>query len=124
METARVVVTLGGLLVSGFVAGFFWFSPRPEARIEAVGGVQEVKVTVKGGYSPDVIVVKTGKPVRFNFTRRESAVCSETVILDDFGKSAILPEGQTVPIEFAPDQPGEYDFYCQMNMLRGKIVVE
>lgn len=116
MGTAQVVVTLSGLLLSGFVAWFFWFSPRPEARIAAVGGVQELNVTVKGGYSPDVIGVKAGKPVRLNFTRRESAVCSETVILGDFGKCAYLPEGQTVPIEFTPDKPGEYDFHCQMNI--------
>ena len=37
---------------------------------------------------------------------------------------AFLPDGQTVPIEFTPDKPGEYDSRCQMNMLRGKLVVE
>ena len=46
---------------------------RENARA-AVGasGAQEVAVTVKGGYTPDVIVVKAGQPVRLHFTRQES----------------------------------------------------
>jgi hypothetical protein len=39
-------------------------------------GVQEIQVTVKGGYSPDLIVVRRGVPVRLNFiaTRPPRAV--------------------------------------------------
>jgi plastocyanin domain-containing protein len=124
MGPAEVAVTIGGLVLSVFVAWFFWFSPREVTRVAATAGVQEVNVVVKGGYTPDVIVVQAGKPVRLSFNRQESAVCSETVIFPDFGKSAYLPEGQTVPIEFTPEKPGEYDFHCQMNMLRGKLIVE
>jgi plastocyanin domain-containing protein len=45
------------------------------------------------------------------------------VIFNDFGKSAQLPTGETVPIEFLPEKPGEYEFTCQMGMLRGKLIV-
>ena len=34
------------------------------------------------------------------------------------------PRGQTVPVEFLPAAPGEYEFACQMGMFRGRIVVE
>ncbi len=106
MGPAEVGVTLGGLALSAFVAWFFWFSPKGATRVSAVGGVQEVDIVVKGGYTPDVIVVQAGKPVRLNFNRQESAACSETVIFGDFGKSARLPEGQVVPVELLPEQPG------------------
>lgn len=46
------------------------------------------------------------------------------VLLPAFGKSAALPEGQTVPVEFLPAEPGEYEFPCQMGMFPGKIVVD
>ncbi len=36
--------------------------------------------------------------VRLNFRREETAACSEMVVLADFGKSAHLPEGETVPV--------------------------
>ncbi len=124
MGPAEVAVTLGGLALSAFIAWFFWLAPKEVTRVAAVAGVQRVNVVVKGGYTPDVIVVQAGKPVRLRFTRQESAACSETVLFPDFGKSAYLPEGQAVPVELTPDKPGEYDFHCQMNMLRGKLVVE
>jgi plastocyanin domain-containing protein len=68
--------------------------------------------------------VEAGKPVRLNFVRQESASCSEMVLLPAFNKSANLPEGETVPLEFLPKEPGEYEFACQMGMFRGKLIVE
>ncbi|MEN6523208.1 MAG: cupredoxin domain-containing protein, partial [Anaerolineaceae bacterium] len=84
----------------------------------------EVAITVKGGYTPDIIVVKAGQPLRMRFTRQESSTCSEMVLFPDFSQSAKLPEGQEVTVEFTPDKPGEYGFQCQMGMLRGKLIVE
>jgi plastocyanin domain-containing protein len=46
------------------------------------------------------------------------------VLLPAFNKSANLPEGETVPVEFLPKESGEYEFQCQMGMLRGKLIVE
>lgn len=125
METAQIIVTLGGLFLSLFIAWFFWFAPKSQTRAAAgAGGAQEVAITVRGGYTPDVIVVKAGQPVRLRFTRQESSACSEKVLFPDFNQSALLPEGQEVTLEFTPDKPGEYGFQCQMGMLRGKLIVE
>ena len=79
---------------------------------------------VKGGYTPDVIVVEAGKPVRLNFVRQESASCSEMVLLPSFGKSARLPEGETVPSSSSPRSGESIEFACQMGMIRGKVLVE
>jgi plastocyanin domain-containing protein len=86
--------------------------------------VQEVRVVVKGGYTPDTIVVRAGQPVRLQFYRDETADCSERVVFDDFGIDAALPAFQTTTIEFTPDEPGEFRFRCGMNMLKGLLVVE
>jgi plastocyanin domain-containing protein len=125
MTTAQIIVTLGGVALSIFIAWFFWFAPKGQTRaMSGASGVQEVAITVKGGYTPDVIVVKSGQPVRLRFTRQESAACSEKVLFPDFNQNALLPEGQEVTLEFTPTKPGEYGFQCQMGMLRGKLVVE
>ena len=125
MTPIQITVTLAGIALSLFIAWFFWLAPKGQTRISAgVGGVQEVAITVKGGYTPDIIVVKAGQPLRMRFTRQESASCSEMVLFPDFNKSAKLPEGQEVLVEFTPDKPGEYGFQCQMGMLRGKLIVE
>ena len=125
MTLAQIVVTLGGIALSLFIAWFFWLAPKGQTKAAAgAGGVQEVSVLVKGGYTPDVIVVKAGQPVRLRFTRQESSACSEMVLFPDFNQSAKLPEGREVAVEFTPAKPDEYDFQCQMGMLRGKLVVE
>lgn len=125
MTVDRIVVDAVGLALIGFIAWFFWFVRKKGVRVPITsGGYQEQMVLVKGGYTPDVIVVERGKPVRLNFVRQESASCSEMVLLPAFNKSAKLPEGETVAVEFLPKGPGEYEFACQMGMLRGKLIVE
>ncbi|MHB1005980.1 MAG: cupredoxin domain-containing protein [Chloroflexota bacterium] len=125
MTTGDYVAIAGGLATILAIAWFFW-GPRGGGTraTTAGGGYQEAMILVKGGYTPDVIVVEKGRPVRLNFRREETAACSEMVVLADFGKSAKLPTGEMVSVEFIPDKPGEYEFTCQMGMIRGKVVVE
>ena len=124
MTPDRILVTLVGLAAIAFIVWFFWLVKKPGVKASLTSaGYQEVMVLVKGGYTPDVIVVERGKPVRLNFVRAESASCSEMVLFPDFKKSAKLPEGETVPLELMPDKAGEFEFQCQMGMLRGKLVV-
>ena len=125
MTWDRVLVDVVGLGLIGFIVWFFWLVRAKGVRAAvSSGGYQEQMVLVKGGYTPDVIVVEAGKPVRLNFVRQESASCSEMVLLPAFNKSATLPEGQTVPVEFLPKDRGEFEFSCQMGMFRGKLIVE
>ena len=125
MTPDKIIVTLAGLAAIAAIVWFFWMVKKPGVKAGLTsGGYQEAMVLVKGGYTPDVIVVERGKPVRLNFVRTESASCSEMVMLPDFNKTAMLPEGETVAVEFLPDQAGEFEFQCQMGMLRGKLVVE
>jgi plastocyanin domain-containing protein len=119
-----LVIALGGAVIA-VIAWYFWGPRRAGTRAAlASSGHQEAMILVKGGYTPDVVIVQHGKPVRLNFRREETAACSEMVVFGDFGKSARLPTGEVVPVEFVPEQPGEYEFTCQMGMLRGKLVVE
>ena len=125
MTPTNILVLLGGLFAIVGIAWFFW-GPRRSGVHAAMtsSGYQETMVLVKGGYSPDVIVVQRNKPVRLNFRREETAACSEMVVFDAFGKSAHLPTGKTVALEFLPQQPGEYEFSCQMSMFRGKLIIQ
>ncbi len=87
-------------------------------------GVQRLKVLVKGGYTPDVIVVKRGAPVELDFYRDETNSCTEQVIFGDFGISRMLPAFKTTQMQFTTDRAGTFTFNCGMNMVRGKLIVE
>ena len=122
-STEVAVITVGAAAI-GFVLWYF-FGPRPRTAAVASGdGVQEVKIVVRNGYSPDVIVVKQGRPVRLNFFRDETASCSEQVVISGLGIARDLPAHQTTSIQFTPDREGEFTFACGMNMMRGKLIVE
>ena len=125
MPTLQIIVTLSSIVLSLLIAWYFWLAPKGQTRAAvSESGAQEVAVTVKGGYTPDVIVVQKGRPVRFTFTRQESSACSEKVLFPDFNQSVLLPEGEQVTLEFTPEKPGEFGFQCMMGMLRGKLIVE
>ncbi len=120
----KLVIIIIGIILIFLVNWYFFFSERSEVKIEAEEtGIQEVKITIKGGYDPDVIVVKKGIPVRLNFYRDETAECSEEVQFGDFGIRKKLQAFQTTSLEFTPEKEGEYVFTCGMGMLRGKMIV-
>ena len=124
MDSTEIAVVIGGVLLVAFVLWYFFGERESVSATVGKEGVQELKITVKGGYSPDVIVVRENVPVRLNFYRDETASCSERVIFSDFGISRELPPFKTTAIEFTPDRAGEFTFTCGMNMLRGKLIVE
>ncbi len=124
MDVPETTVLVSGIALSALILWYF-FGPKKSVSAQvADGGVQEVRVIVKGGYSPDVIVVRQGAPVKLDFYRDETASCSEEIVFGDFGIARHLPAFQTTTIELMPEKAGEFTFTCGMNMMRGKLVVE
>lgn len=125
MDTTELIVTAGGLALAGFIIWYFFFASRETAAaVSTSGGVQQVDITVKGGYSPDVIEVKQGQPVQLNFYRDEENSCSEELLMPDFRIRRDLPAFQTTLVELLPQQAGRFEFTCGMGMLRGALVVK
>ena len=117
-----IVILLGAVAITGLIAWYF-FGPKKSHRAHLDDGVQVVKVTVKGGYSPDVIEVIAGVPVRILFDRQESGDCSSRVVFPDFKVNQALTAFETTSVEFTPDRSGNYGFACGMNMLHGRLLV-
>jgi plastocyanin domain-containing protein len=124
VTAAQLTVTAVGAVAIAWVLWYFLFSSNPAVAAAVSDGVQEVRVIVKGGYTPDTIVVQAGKPVRLQFYRGETAECSERLVFEHFGVDVALPAFQTTAVEFTPTAAGEFPFRCGMNMLKGVVVVE
>ena len=123
MSIADLVVIAGGVLAIGLLSWFF-FGPKEARQAEMVGRVQEVRVTVKGGYSPDLIRVRQSVPLRIVFDRQESGECTSRVVFPDFALNRQLPAYASTAVEFTPDKSGRFGFACGMNMVHGTLVVE
>lgn len=126
MTAAEVVVTLLGLGAILWINYYFFHRGRTSTAVAAEPGQgpQHVRIEVQGGYSPSVIRVEAGRPVRLDFLRTETSGCTEEVVLEEFGVRTFLPPHRTTPVEFTPTKPGSYEFTCGMGMVRGRIIVE
>jgi plastocyanin domain-containing protein len=125
MDAAEIAVLVLGVLLIGLVVWFFFLSEgRAEAAAVGDEGTQRVKVTVRGGYTPDTVVVKKGMPVEIAFYRDETNSCTEEVVFNDFRISRRLPAFETTTVRLTPERAGTFQFNCGMNMVRGKLVVE
>ncbi|HXG84260.1 MAG TPA: cupredoxin domain-containing protein [Pyrinomonadaceae bacterium] len=83
-----------------------------------------IKITVSGdGYTPALIPLKKGQPVKLAFYRADSNNCGGEVVFSKQNISKKLPVGETALVEFTPTEAGEIGFACGMDMMRGKLVV-
>jgi Cu+-exporting ATPase len=123
MNTANIIVVLAALAALAGL-GWFFFGPRRARAAVLAGGVQRLEVTVKGGYSPEVIRVRQGVPVELTFDRQESGDCTSRVVFPDFRVSAVLPAWQRTTVRLDPGQAGEFGFACGMNMIHGTLLVD
>ena len=120
----KVGVTVGGIALIGLELWWFLFSKTQSQQAKASEGIQEMTITVDGGYEPSRVVVKVGQPVRLNFVRRDPSSCLEKVLFPDFHISQNLALNNITKVEFTPEKPGEFPFTCGMNMFHGVIEVQ
>lgn len=119
------ITVIGGIAAIALVNWYFFGAPQRAVQAEvAAGGLQEVEITVEGGYSPALVRVRQGQPVKLTFDRKEKSPCSDEVVIGAFGIRKFLRPYEKTSVEFTPAQAGSYEFTCGMSMLRGKILVE
>jgi plastocyanin domain-containing protein len=131
MNGSEIAVVLGATALIAWVNWYFFVAGRVPvasalASVSAGSGAAsaEVVIEVDGGYSPNAVRVKAGRPVRLVFDRKDANPCSDEVVIPDFGVRKFLPTGERTTIEVTPPKAGRYGFTCGMSMLRGTIIVE
>ncbi|MGW7365345.1 heavy metal translocating P-type ATPase [Streptomyces sp. NPDC054841] len=123
MGVADIAVAAAAVALIAALGGFF-FGPRRARTARMENGVQRVEITVRGGYSPDVIRVRQGVPVELVFDRQESGECTNRVLFPDLRINALLPAYARTTVRLHPSEAGTFGFACGMNMIRGTLQVE
>ncbi|MEX0907687.1 MAG: cupredoxin domain-containing protein [Gemmatimonadota bacterium] len=124
MSGADVVVVVLTVATIAWVNWYFFMSEKTQARASAAGGMQEVRLVVKGGYEPNTVRAIAGVRLRLVFDRQEASGCSEELVIPAFGVKRYLPAYEETVVEIMPSHAGEYEFTCGMSMLRGRLIVE
>lgn len=114
----KALVTGFGSALIGFI--YWFFLMKREKAVEAADGLE---VEVEGGYTPEAISIRKGRPVALTFLRKDPSSCLEEVVIPDFRIRRALPLGQKVTINLKPESAGEFPFSCGMGMYHGKIIV-
>jgi plastocyanin domain-containing protein len=115
-----LILNLIGFAFIGFIIGWFWLSQPKTTKITD----KIIRIAVKGGiYSPARIEVDTHQTITLEFTRSDTAHCSDTVIFSTLDKQITLPLNQPQRIEIGHLAPGKYPFACPMNMYAGELIV-
>lgn len=118
------MIIAAGMVAVAWVNWYFFLAPKGIARSQtADDGIQEMNITVDGGYSPSAIRLTKGM-VRLVFDRREKSPCSEELVISEFGIRRFLKPFEKTVIEFVATRSGDFEFSCGMNMLRGRMQVE
>ncbi len=118
----QLLVNIAGVLLIGLIIYWFWLAtPRKVTPNQA----SSVEILVRDGvYSPAYIQVKKGEKVILRFIREDPSPCAAKVIFNSLGKTLELPVNESTEIELQLNDAGEIDFTCDMQMYRGKLVVE
>ena len=118
---SALIVNSLGLVMIAFIVGWFWLI-KPRAVI-ALNNLVEILVQ-DGVYQPSRIEVPAGKPVTLRFLRKDPGHCAEKVIFRGLGISADLPLHRPYDMTIEPKSAGEYEFTCEMQMYRGRLIVK
>ncbi len=114
----KIIVTITGLFS---ILGIYWFFfGKKDTEVEVK---DSLTILVDGGYIPDLIKIKQGKPIKLTFIRKDANTCLEEIVFADYKIKEYLPLNQSVTVTLNPPHPKTSDFHCGMNMFRGRIVV-
>lgn len=120
-------ITIGLISLVLIGAIIWWFFGQHSVASEqavATDGHQSATIVVKGGYSPQTVVLKKGVPATIDFDLKDSTACLSHVVFDQLGIDRDLAKDGHAKIEIPTDQAGDLNFACGMDMFHGKVVVK
>jgi plastocyanin domain-containing protein len=86
-------------------------------------GFQILNMTADGrGYSPNVLYVQKGIPVKWVIDGKQITSCNNEIVATSKKIKQKLKSGENT-IEFTPEETGNINFSCWMGMIRGVIRV-
>lgn len=86
----------------------------------AADGVQRATVTLDSySYSPNHLIVETGKPVELTLISVTTIIPHNFIIKDPAGSLSVeqdVSAGKTVTLKFTPTQAGTFPIYCDKRL--------
>jgi len=101
--------------------------PPVEIPINAQGVQEMTLVVTPGGYDPLRFSVKAGVPVRLTFRQLGQVGCGNQLSFpsdpSSYSTLQLDTEKDQKVLEFTPQHPGDFEYYCSHHMYRGVMTV-
>ncbi len=97
---------------------------KPASKASLKAAPQKIMVTLPGGYKTGAATVKAGKPVALTFYLKSDAGCGNIVAFPTAKWQKNLKVGEKATVTFTPKKSGTLAFACDMNMMKGSILVK
>ncbi len=129
--SAVVVIALGlvtlnrGLALSGYSLPNLG-SVKTTGLVTATENLQIINMTVnQNGWNPDAFIIKKGVPVKLNIYVERLTSCLSGIRIPKYGLSKDFSRvGETVTLEFTPNEEETVLFTCPMGMVSGRFIVK
>ena len=122
-----IIINVIGIALICLVIWWFWLY-KPKYTASTIVNTQSgniIEILVKDGvYTPPYIQMKSNEPFTLRFTRKDASPCAEIVNFNSLNIARTLPLNEPIDINFKIENPGEYEFTCQMAMYRGKLIIK
>lgn len=122
----RNAIVLGlAVVLIGFIC--YWFFGKHQKQVgnaQVNNHEQHATVIVKGGYTPNTLILKQGIPAKVSFDMQDSTTCLSHVVIEKLGIDRDLTKQKITTIDIPTDQKKEFDYVCGMNMFHGKIIIK
>jgi uncharacterized protein len=116
-----------GLALLGVKNSVFSNDKKQNEKTSAPTATQEQQVVemhiTSGGFTPSVLKIKKGVPVRWVIKGDQVTSCTNKIIVPSLNITKSISFGENI-VAFTPTASGEIPFSCWMGMVRGKFVVE
>lgn len=120
-----IIVLVLAIALIGFICDWFFGKHQKQVRNAQVNNhEQHATIVVKGGYSPNTLILKQGIPAKVSFNMQDSTACLSHVVIEKLGIDRDLTQQQITTVEIPTDQKNEFDYTCGMNMFHGKIIIK
>ncbi|MFA6338840.1 MAG: cupredoxin domain-containing protein [Candidatus Paceibacterota bacterium] len=91
------------------------------SNVSIVDGKQIIEIQVKGGYSPQKSLAKSGVPTILRLKTNGTFDCSSSVQIPSLGVRKLLPQSGSIDIDLGVQKDGALQGTCGMGMYRFEL---
>ena len=85
MMVQLITILVAVVLIAGILWWFFGQHQQEVSNATVANNTQSAEVVVKGGYSPETVVLKKGVPAQLRFNMQDHTACLSHVVFDQLG---------------------------------------